>query len=85
VITDRSQEFNGSGLDNGNNPKYEKWAFYLSASERFVDASLPASKLNPEKYYQEWLIREGESVISDGVRISLKQSGVNDVVEIAKS
>ena len=85
VITDRSQEFNGSGLDNGNNPKYEKWAFYLSASERFIDASLPASKLNPEKYYQEWLIREGESVISDGVRISLKQSGVNDVVEIAKS
>ena len=84
AVMDRTQEFNGSGQDNGNNPKYQKWAFYLSAIERAVDSSLPASKLNPEKFYQEWIIREGETVQADGVKISLKKSGLKDIVEIAR-
>ena len=85
VVMDRTQEFNGSGQDNGNNPKYQKWAFYLSPNERPVDSSLPASKLNPEKFYQEWIIREGESVTADGVIISLKKSGLKDIVEVARN
>jgi hypothetical protein len=84
VITDRSSEFNGSGSDNGNNPKFPKWAFYLAPDQRFIDSSLTMSKLNPDKYYQDWLIRVGESVTSDGVKISFVKTGKTDVVQVTK-
>jgi len=84
IVTDRSSEFNGNGLDNGNNPKFPKWAFYLAPDQRKIDASLPASKLDPDKFYQEWLIRVGETVTSDGMRISFIKSDDSDWVQITK-
>jgi hypothetical protein len=45
---------------------------------------LPASKLDPEKYYQEWLIKVGESVTSDGVKINFVESGKTDIVQVTK-
>jgi hypothetical protein len=85
VITDRSSEFNGSGSDNGNNPKFPKWAFYLAPDQRFIDSTMPMSKLDPEKHYREWLIRVGESVTSDGVKISLVKSGKMDKVQVTRA
>jgi hypothetical protein len=82
--TDRSQEFNGSGLDNGNNKKYSKWAFYLDSDQRPIDETQPESKLDPEKFYQEWLIRVGETVTTDGVIIHFRMSGKTDWIEIKK-
>jgi hypothetical protein len=84
LLTDRSSEFNGNGLDNGNNPKFPKWAFYLAPDQRIIDSTLPASKLDPEKYYQEWLIKVGESVTSDGVKINFVESGKTDIVQVTK-
>jgi M6 family metalloprotease-like protein len=84
VVTDRSQEFNGSGLDNGNNPKYAKWAFYLNSDQKQIDSTLPSSKLDPEKFYQEWIIREGETVSADGVKISFLTSSLKDIIQISR-
>lgn len=84
MVTDRSQEFNGSGLDNGNNPKYPKWAFYLSSDQRKVDSTLPASKLNPEKYYQEWIVRKNETITTKELRVRFLASNDYDFVEITR-
>jgi hypothetical protein len=83
-VTDRSEEFKGSALDNGNNIKYPKWAFYLSPDDRRVDSSLPASKLDPDKFYQEWLMRVGETITTDRVKIKFLISNGYDFVEISK-
>lgn len=85
ATTDRSEEFKGSGLDNGNNPKYSKWAFYLAPDSRKIDESLPASKINNDQFYKEWLIRPGESVTYSGVSIRFLKSDSQDFIEISKS
>ena len=85
ATTDRSEEFKGSGLDNGNNPKYSKWAFYLAPDSRKIDESLPASKINNDQFYREWLIRPGESVTYSGVSIKFLKSETQDFIEISKS
>ena len=84
LVTDRSSEFTNSKLDSGNNPKFPKWAFYLPADQRPIDATIPTAKVDPEKFYQEWLIREGESVTSDGIRIHFVKSSNADWVKISK-
>lgn len=85
LVTDRSSEFTSSKLDSGNNPMFPKWAFYLPPDQRKIDATLPASKVDPEKFYQEWLIREGESVTSDGIRIKLAKVEKVDWIQISKA
>jgi hypothetical protein len=85
ATTDRSEEFKGSGLDNGNNPKYSKWAFYLAPDSRKIDATLPASKIDYDQFYKEWLIRPGESVTYFGVSIRFLKSDSHDLIEISKS
>ena len=64
---------------------FPKWAFYLPPDQRKIDATLPASKIDPDKFYQEWLIREGESVTSDGIRIKLAKVEKVDWIQISKA
>lgn len=85
VDTDRTQEFNGSGLDNGNNRKFPKWAFYLDSDQRPIDDSIPNNKVDPEKFYQDWLIRVGESVTTESVKIDFRKSDQTDWIEITRN
>jgi hypothetical protein len=85
VDTDRTQEFNGSGLDNGNNRKFPKWAFYLDSDQRPIDDSIPNNKVDPEKFYQDWLIRVGESVTTESVKINFRKSDQTDWIEITRN
>lgn len=84
LVTDRSSEFTNSKLDSGNNPQFPKWAFYLPADQRPIDATIPTAKVDPEKFYQEWLIRVGESVTSDGIKTIFVKSSDVDWVKISK-
>lgn len=83
--TDRTHEFNGSGLDNGNNRKFSKWAFYIDSDQRPIDDVLPESKINPETFYQEWLIKVGETVTTEDVKITFRRTGNSDWIEVKKS
>ena len=75
---DRSKE--SSGVDNGNDPTYPKWAYYLLAD----------NKLNPKytdylTFYKNFIIKSGEVVTYAGVQIKLMASGEYDVVIVSKA
>jgi M6 family metalloprotease-like protein len=78
--TDRSQE--STGLDNGNDRKYSKWAYYLPSDQRPPIYS--QNNANNEAIYS-YLILPGETVTFDGVKISLNQQSSFDYVEITKN
>lgn len=84
AVMDRSQEFNGSGLDNGNDPKYQKWAFYLETEQRPITSSSASKRIDPSVFFKDWLVREGESVQSEGVRIHFRKTGSLDWIEIVR-
>ena len=71
---DRSNEGHG---DNGNDPKYDKFAYYLKISDKHL------TKGDPNGYFK-YVMYEGESVTSNGIRISLIKSGDFDTVRIEK-
>lgn len=84
AVMDRSQEFNGSGLDNGNDSKYPKWAFYLETEQRPLSQSSAGKQFDSKIFYKNWLVREGESVLSDGVRIHFRKTGDIDWIELVR-
>ena len=71
---DRSNEGHG---DNGNDPKYAKFAYYLKVSDTHM------TKGDPNGYFK-YVMYEGESIISNGIKISLITSGDFDTVRIEK-
>ena len=67
-------EADANGLDNGNNPKYSKWAFYLLPDGSNQDYSIRRSMY-------EYVVQIGQSVTFEGVKVTYKYSGKDDVVE----
>lgn len=70
---DRSGESFG---DTGNDPTHSKWAYYL-APEGAPDRRLSNN-------YLDFLLKQGDSVVSDGVRITLENSDEKDHVRIQR-
>lgn len=66
--------------DNGNDPTWSKWAFYLPADQRKESISGNGQNTSPNSY----LIKEGETVSYSGVTIELVHSGDSDFVRITK-
>lgn len=66
--------------DNGNDPTWSKWAFYLPADQRKESISGNGQNPGPNSY----LIKEGESVSYSGVTVELVYSGDTDFVRITK-
>lgn len=75
---DRSME--SSGLDNGNDPKYTKWSYYLIA-----DKKLYPKFTDYLTFYKSFIIKTGETVSYAGVQIKLLASGEYDVVKVSKA
>ena len=69
-----------SAGDCGNDPQYSKWAYYLFPDNETAD---PDSWC---KSFKVALVKQGESVTYDGVKITLKQSLTGaDVVTVTKA
>jgi hypothetical protein len=74
VMNDRSGE--STGLDCGNNPDYDKWAYYLPPNEN--------GGLKDSCFFSDFIVHEGEYVSHNGVRIELEFSDEDlDYVRIA--
>jgi hypothetical protein len=74
VMNDRSGE--STGLDCGNNPEFDKWAYYLPPNEY--------SGLNGSCFFSDFIVHEGDYVSHDGVRVELVFSDEDlDYVRIA--
>ena len=74
VMSDRSGE--ATGLDCGNNPEFDKWAYYLPPNEY--------SGLNGSCFFSDFIVHEGDYVSHDGVRVELVFSDEDlDYVRIA--
>jgi M6 family metalloprotease-like protein len=78
---DRSQE--STGKDSGNDPKYKKWAYYLVPDGRNIP------KFNGLNYLEtsdvkNWLLKAGDKVTFENVRITLSKSGSKDLIKIQK-
>ena len=75
---DRSAESNGG--DSGNNPAFQKWGFYIASDQRPIDNTKFANDL-----YRQYLIKKGESVTKDGIKISFLESDSLDTVKISRT
>ena len=71
---DRTNESNG---DNGNDPRYDKFAYFLKISETHINAKDPLG-------YFKYVMYQGESITTNGVKISVINSGDFDTVRIEK-
>jgi M6 family metalloprotease-like protein len=75
---DRTNE--STGKDSGNDPKYQKWGFYLASDQR------PNISIRPHAdIYLDYIIFKGESVTYDGIRIHLLDSNELDVIKISRT
>jgi hypothetical protein len=72
---DRSQE--NSGLDDGNNPTYTKWAYYLPP-----DGSNLASQQHTN--FLQYFVHPTQTVTFMGVRVSYQTGGSTDLIKIDK-
>jgi hypothetical protein len=72
---DRTHESTG---DTGNQPEYTKWAYL-----QLPDGSEGGT--SARRNFTDYFIQNGQSVTYDGVKISLKDSGKKDLVQIEKS
>lgn len=61
VMNDRSGE--STGMDCGNNPDYDKWAYYLPPNEH--------TGLKDSCFFSDFIVREGDYVSHEGVRVDL--------------
>jgi len=67
-----------SGSDNGNNPAYSKWAFYL-----LPDGTLGGYAVR--RPLTDYILHVGQTVTYQGVMVTYSQSGYNDHVLINKT
>jgi len=79
---DRSQE--SSGPDSGNDVKFEKWAYYLVPDNRTIPKYDGRNFLEVSDY-KNWLMKPGDSVTFQGVKITLKNSNSKDVISVEKT
>ena len=84
---DRSKE--STGEDNGNDMNFQKWSYYLVPDGRKVPVSLEPGNSNtysnPYSNIKNWLMKPGDTVNYEGIKISLVKSDTKDVVIIEKS
>ena len=75
VMNDRSGE--STGLDCGNNPEFEKWAYYLPPNND--------ERLHDSCFFSDFIVREGDFVSHAGARVELVFSGEDlDYVRITR-
>jgi hypothetical protein len=67
-----------SGADNGNNPAYSKWAFYL------LPDGVPGGYA-VRRGLTDYILKKGQSVTFEGVTVTYLDAGQNDTIQIAKS
>jgi hypothetical protein len=74
---DEAVQADADGTDNGNNPAYSKWAFYL----------LPdgvSGGYAVRRGLTDYFLRKGQSVTFEGVKVTFTESAQNDIVQIMK-
>ena len=74
---DEAVQADADGTDNGNNPAFSKWAFYL----------LPdgvAGGYSVRRGLTDYILRKGQSVTFQGVTVNYLESGQNDTIMISK-
>jgi hypothetical protein len=71
---DRSHESSG---DNGNDPTYSKWAYFIPPDNTSID---PFGHVNFRKY----IAHPGQTFTTNGVRILFEQSQSTDVIQLSK-
>ena len=79
---DRSQE--STGADSGNDMRFQKWGFYLVPDNR-VTPKYDGKNFLEFSNYRNWLMKPGDSVTYEGVKISLKKSDSKDTITIEKN
>ena len=70
-------EADANGSDNGNNPKFSKWAFYLLPDGAKGGYSV-------RRGLSDYILRKGQSVTFSGVVINYLESGKTDTILISK-
>ena len=66
--------------------KYTKYfKHFFRKFQIVIDDSIPNNKADPEKFYQDWLIRVGESVTTESVKIDFRKSDQTDWIEITRN
>jgi len=78
---DRSQE--STGADSGNDPKFQKWGFYLVPDNR-VTPKYDGRNFLQVSDLKNWLMKPGDSVTYEGVKITLRSSAAQDAITIEK-
>lgn len=75
---DEAVQADANGSDNGNNPLFSKWAFYL----------LPdgvSGGMSIRRNLTEYILRKGQSVTFGGVRVNYLEAGITDKITLSKS
>jgi hypothetical protein len=78
----RSQE--STGADSGNDQKFDKWAYYLVPDKRKTPKYNGRNFLESSDH-RNWLMKTGDSVTFEGVKITLKSSKSKDVILVEKN
>ncbi len=67
-----------NGSDNGNNPAYSKWAFYL------LPDGVPGG-YSIRRGLTDFILKKGQAVTFEGVSVIYLSDGLNDTIRISKS
>jgi M6 family metalloprotease-like protein len=74
---DDGVQADASGQDNGNNPAFSKWAFYL------LPDGTPGG-YSVRRGLGDYIVKKGQKVTFGGVVVTYVDSGQNDIVQITK-
>jgi hypothetical protein len=75
---DDAVQADANGSDNGNNPAFSKWAYYL------LPDGVPGG-YSVRRGLTEYVLKKGQSVTFEGVVVSYIDAGADDTIRITKS